>query len=119
MGATKGDTAAGLDHYRADMNPDEAAFHKAMLRIYEVAKREVGYNATRFLQMLSEHGGVATAKQLLHSPAVSDGFTALWMAGRDDLTVEAHVVKPEFAHLFTSEELAIAERRLDQYKSGP
>ena len=62
-----------------------------MTVIYETAKRELGYNATRFLQMISEHGGLATARQLLWSDKPSDGFTTLWSHHRLDLTVEAHV----------------------------
>jgi hypothetical protein len=37
-------------------------FHRAMIAIYQVAKRDVGYNATRFLQMVSEHGGLGAAR---------------------------------------------------------
>lgn len=43
----------------------ERAFHQAMVRIYQRAKDEVGYNATRFLQMVAEHGGVEAARHLL------------------------------------------------------
>lgn len=93
----------------------ERAFDKAMLRIYERAKDEVGYKATRFLQMISEHGGLEAARQLLHSSAVSDGFTTLWEKGRLDLSVEAHVLQPEFSELFSQEEREIAERRLTAY----
>jgi hypothetical protein len=94
---------------------EELAFHREMVNVYETAKREAGYNATRFLQMLSEHGGLETARQLLHASGVSDGFTALWMANRVDLTVEALVLKPEHQLLFTPDELDIARTRLDQY----
>jgi hypothetical protein len=45
----------------------ERRFHRAMISIYETAKRELGYNATRFLQMISEQGGLPTARQLLWS----------------------------------------------------
>jgi hypothetical protein len=38
----------------------ERRFHRAMISIYETAKRELNYNATRFLQMLSEQGGLVT-----------------------------------------------------------
>jgi hypothetical protein len=55
----------------------ERRFHRAMISIYETAKRELGYNATRFLQMISEHGGLATVRQLLWSEAPSEGFTTL------------------------------------------
>jgi hypothetical protein len=50
---------------------------------------------------------------------VSDGFTALWRAKRLDLTVEAHVLKPEFESLFTSDELGIARSRLAEYGHIP
>jgi hypothetical protein len=82
---------------------DEQAFHLAMISIYNRAKRDLGYNASRFLQML-DLGGLAAARQLLHAPTVSDGFTTLWERHRLDLTVEAHVLKPEFQHLFTEDE---------------
>ncbi len=39
----------------------ERRFHREMVQIYERAKRETGYNATRFLQMVSNQGGLATA----------------------------------------------------------
>jgi hypothetical protein len=82
----------------------ERRFHRAMISIYETAKRELGYNATRFLQMISEQGGLATARQLLWSEAPSEGFTTLWERNRLDLTVEAHVLLDEFAPLFTDQD---------------
>jgi TIR domain len=93
---------------------DEQAFHLAMLSIYRRAKRDLGYNASRFLQMLDQ-GGLPAARQLLHAPGVSDGFRTLWEHKRLDLTVEAHVLKPEFQHLFTPQELDIARSRLRDY----
>jgi hypothetical protein len=100
------------------MDDIERQFHKAMIEVYESAKRETGYNATRFLQMISEQGGVATARQLLHSPQVSDGFTALWERRRLDLAVEAVILRPEFDPLFSDEEREIARERLDSYGYG-
>ncbi|HKX14780.1 MAG TPA: toll/interleukin-1 receptor domain-containing protein [Propionibacteriaceae bacterium] len=93
---------------------DEQAFHLAMVSIYRQAKRDLGYNASRFLQMLDQ-GGLTAARQLLHAPGVSEGFTKLWEHQRLDLTVEAHVLKPEFQHLFTPQELDIARSRLREY----
>ena len=100
------------------MTKDEAerAFHRAMIAIYETAKRDAKYKAARFLQMVSEHGGVEAAHQLLRGSAASDGFTALYVAGRLDLTVEAHVLKPEFQDLFTDAERSVARSRLDAYR---
>lgn len=36
----------------------EKKFNKDMLNIYTCAKKELNYNATRFLQLISEKGGV-------------------------------------------------------------
>jgi hypothetical protein len=90
----------------------EAQFHQAMIRVYERARDEAGYTASLFWSMLAEKGGVTTARQLVNAPTVSDGFTALWERGRLDLTVEALVVRPEFAPLFTRAETEMAQMRL-------
>ncbi|MEV1246428.1 hypothetical protein [Nonomuraea sp. NPDC049750] len=97
------------------MDELERQFHRAMVGIYETAKRELGYNATRFLQMLSERGGVETAKYLLWADAPSDGFTTLWTHGRLDLTVEAHVLLVEYESLFFDEDRRRASQRLESY----
>ena len=43
----------------------EKQFNGEMRDVYVSEKRECGYNATRFLQMLSDQGGVKTEKQLI------------------------------------------------------
>lgn len=91
-----------------------AEFDQRMLRIYQRAKNEAGYNASRFQQMLEEHGGVQTAHMLLGSPTVSDGYTALWERGRLDLTMEALVLEDDWGS-FSGNERAIARRRLEEY----
>jgi hypothetical protein len=89
-------------------------FEKAMRDVYTRARDEAGYNATYFVRMLSEYGGLATAQRLLAAPTASEGFTALWERQRLDLTVEAQVVQPRFVILFTEEELDVARQRLDE-----
>ena len=98
------------------MNDLERRFHRAMIDIYEKAKRETGYNATRFLQMVSEIGGVVAARRLLAAPVVSDGFTALWERGRLDLTVETLVLSEEYRELFSEDEREGAAARLAAYR---
>jgi len=90
-----------------------------MTDIYRRAKDDAGYNATRFLQMLAEHGGLETSRILLHAPAVSDGYTELWKRHRLDLTVEALVLKPQWKELFTDEERDIALKRLASFDYVP
>jgi hypothetical protein len=87
----------------------------AMMNIYHQARKEAGYNATRYLQMLHDQGGLRTAQTLLHASQVSEGYTALWERGRLDLTVEALVLQPEWQEWFTDEERDIARQRLQDY----
>src|SRR5271169_1274683 len=94
-----------------------AAFDDEMFRIYQRALAEAHYNASRFLQMLDEYRGLETARILLHSTNVSEGYKALWERRRLDLTVEAVIHdNPKWHSLFTEEELAICERRLKEYQ---
>ena len=90
-------------------------FDVAMMDIYHRAKYEAGYNATRYLQMLQEYGGIETAKILLHTTHVSDGYTALWERERLDLTVEALILQKKWHSLFSDQEREIAQKRLKQY----
>ena len=92
----------------------------AMFDLYRRIKAETKYNATAFLQMMSDRGGVATAKALINSPKISDGYAALIERGRLDLTVEAFIVsEPRWHTLFTTEELAKARERLKLYNFEP
>jgi len=93
----------------------EKAFHESMLSIYRQAKEKCHYHATYFLRMVAEKGGLAAAKTLLHTNTPSEGFTVLWEHERLDLSVEYHVLLPQFRSLFTDEERAIARRRLEEY----
>lgn len=90
-------------------------FSRDMAGIYERAKRELGYNASYLLRMLSEHGALETARRLVGSGTPSDGFTALWEFGRLDLTVEALILEPQYAELFDDELLDAAVERLRGY----
>jgi hypothetical protein len=99
----------------ADPSPLELDFHQKMLGIYTTAKEQCGYNATRFLQMVSNYGSLRTAKQLLATNEPSDGFTVLWGRGRLDLTVENLVLNPKYQTLFSPDEIAVARERLIAY----
>ncbi|MFC6083734.1 GmrSD restriction endonuclease domain-containing protein [Sphaerisporangium aureirubrum] len=121
----RNESAAGVEAVveQAEVAPDvrrsaggaDAEFDKAMRSIYDRARREANHHAGYFLSMLAEHGSLATARKLLHAPAVSDGFAALWERGRLDLTVEALVIQTRFADLFTPAEIDIAQHRLAQF----
>jgi hypothetical protein len=93
----------------------EKQFEQAMIDLYQTAIDECNYRATRFLQMVLEHGGLATARTLLATNIPSEGFTRLWECRRLDLTLEAQILRPEFAELFTEEQKATAAQRLKEY----
>lgn len=97
------------------MNDIERKFNTAMTDVYRKADRECGYRATRFLQMLSEKGGVKTAKELVSKEGGTEGFLKLWQLGRLDLSVEALVLKDEYNRLFTEDELTLCKERLEKY----
>ncbi|WP_287200650.1 hypothetical protein [Mesorhizobium sp.] len=87
-----------------------------MFEIYRRAKAEAKYNATIFLQMLTDNGGLATAKTLINATKPSNGYTALYERNRLDLTVEAVVIENRRWHaLFTADELSKARKRLNDY----
>lgn len=92
-------------------------FEQAMHNIYHRALSEAGYKASVFQDMLFAHGGLETARRLILSTKISDGYTALWERKRLDLTVEAQVYENEKWHkLFSAEELAICTKRLKDYE---
>ncbi|MFF0243202.1 DUF262 domain-containing protein [Rhodococcus pyridinivorans] len=97
----------------------ETEFGSRVRALYDRARREAGYNATQFISMVANIGPLATAKKLLASRTISDGFSELWERGRIDLTVEALIIEPAFEALFTDAELDIARHRLTQFGYVP
>lgn len=67
------------------MNDLERNFNNDMLNIYKTAKKQLGYNATRFLQLISEKGGLQAAKILISKDGGTYGFEVLWEHNRVDL----------------------------------
>ena len=97
----------------------EHEFDQAMINVYRTAKEECDYNATRFLDMLHDYGGIETAHRLLGGTEPQFGFTKLWERGRLDITVECLVLNPRFQALFEDHELETARQRLRQYDYDP
>lgn len=94
----------------------EVEFHRAMVSIYEKARDEAGYLATRYIQMVGTNGGIEAAKILVNLKAPSDGYTELWKRKRLDLTVEALVIQEKWKTLFEPEEIERARNRLREYE---
>ena len=89
-----------------------------MLQTYRDAAQS-GYYATYFLRMVMELGGVKAAKQLIHDPKFSSGFTTLWEQGALDISVEALVLKSEWHDLFGDDDRKVAREKLAKVEYFP
>ncbi len=95
----------------------EKQFTKDMWNICEQARIHCKpYNPTYFRNMLTDsqynNNGVLVAKRLLTSVNAQEGLASLNWHNRLDLSVEFHVIKSEYAELFTEDEKSAAMRRL-------
>ena len=97
------------------MDTLESKFNIDMQNIYIIAKKELGYNATRFLQLVSEIGGLQAAKRLISKDGGTYGFEVLWEHKRLDLSVEAHVLKREYSELFSNQERELCKKKLKEF----
>lgn len=97
------------------MGTIEKKFNEDMKNIYFTAKRDIGYTATRFVQLVSQKGGLQAAKQLIAKEGGTYGFEVLWENKRLDLSVEALVLKSEYETLFSDEERMICKDRLEKF----
>ena len=100
------------------MDELERRFEDAMIeKVYRTAGRETGYWASYFLRTVRRHGGVGAARRLLQQKGLSRGLVKLRENDRLDLAMEALVLAPEYAPLFTDAERAVAEQRLAEARA--
>lgn len=95
------------------MRSPESEFEE---RLYDSIRASIrlGYNPTRFTEMLSTRGGVATAKRLVASGEIQDGIRRIVELGHPELSMESIMLEPQFSELFTEGELEAARWRLEQ-----
>lgn len=65
----------------------QSKFNEDMKNIYFTAKKDIGYTATRFMQLVSQKGGLQASKQLIAKEGGTYGFEVLWENKRLDLSV--------------------------------
>jgi len=93
----------------------KSKFHDDMVKIYLTAKKELHYCAKRFFQLVVQHGGLVAAKRLISKEGATYGFEFFGEQGRLDLSVEALVLKPEYAELFTEYEKEKCRSKLQEF----
>lgn len=86
---------------------------RALLAICDRLEREIEYSPKVLRRLLSEQGGVGAARQLLNSD--QSGLDRLWEHSQLDQSLEAHVLLPEYAPLFSDRERRKARRRLEDH----
>jgi len=83
----------------------EKKLQQEVIKNCEVAEKEYGCKMTRFLQTIGKFGIVRTAQEIFRKGRTSDCFNKLAEAGHLELTMEAIIVKGEYAELFTDEQV--------------
>jgi hypothetical protein len=98
-----------------DLDLLRSSFHQKMVNAIQTCIRELHYNPTLVSQRIGEYGAVETAHWIMRLTGETTGFTKLWEAGRLDLSVEAIILRPEYAPLFSLEERREAYDCLAEY----
>ena len=89
------------------MSEAQEAFESAVRDAFKEMHGALGYNPRRALNMVNQYGAVDAARRLLYMPGeTSQGLETLWEHHRLDLSIEALMLKPEFASLFTNRPLS-------------
>lgn len=83
----------------------EKKLQQEVIRNCELAEKEYGCKMTRFLQTIERFGIVRTAQEIFRKGRTSDCFNKLAEVGHLELTMEATIVKGEYAELFTDEQV--------------
>lgn len=92
----------------------EDQLHDEMIALYTKVGRETGYWAHRYLQKVKRVGGLQAAHDWLQpSVGSTSGLQRLMEKNRIDLSFEALVLKKPWSSLFTSQELQVAQKRLN------
>ncbi len=95
-------------------NTDITELENEFMKAVAICKTRYGYNPTRFIQMLEDHGAVDTAIVLVNGAKIHEGLEKLWEFKRLDLSVEAIICREPYCHLFSDEILAKAKNRLKE-----
>jgi hypothetical protein len=109
-----GDAGRPQPEMGSELEPGELLqrFSEEMINSYYLLGEETGYRPESLLKSVGRHGGVETAHRLLRSSQPREELDTLRKIHRLDISVEAFVLKPEYASLFSDEERETARIRL-------
>lgn len=83
----------------------EKKLQQEVVKNYEIVEKECNCKVTRLLETIDRFGIVRTMQEIIRKGRTSDCFNKLAEEGYIKLTMEATIVKAEYAELFTDEEV--------------
>ena len=86
-------------------------FHEEVLGLYDRCAA-LGFRPVLLRRYMVLNGGVAAAKDLVFKPGTT-GLERLLDLGKAEMSLEATMLKPDYAPLFTQPELKEARQRLE------
>jgi hypothetical protein len=98
-----------------DMRELELSYARDLLAAYDRLEREIDYSPKTVRRLVTELGGVEASRRLLSGGPGQAGLDRLWEHKRLDQSLEAHVIMPEYAPLFSERERRKARRRLEDH----
>lgn len=93
----------------------EKKLQEEIIKNCTIAENDYECKMTRLLLNIEKFGAVRTIQEILRKGRTSDCFDKLVKANRIDLTMEAVIVKPKYAELFTDEEVNSCYELLCEY----
>lgn len=96
---------------RAALRDLDERFHRDVLGLYDRCAA-LGFRPVLLRRFIVLNGGVAAAKELVFKPGTT-GLERLLDLGKAEMSLEAVMLRPEYAPLFAEGELKEARRRLE------
>lgn len=97
------------------MNTLEQQLQQELIHTVEQHNLVCGWNPARFLQSVNQYGAVSVLRRMLAQGKTSESFERLAEQGRLELSIEALIVKKQYAPLFTDKEVNACFDSLCQY----
>ncbi|OON92967.1 MAG: hypothetical protein ATN31_07415 [Candidatus Epulonipiscioides saccharophilum] len=94
-------------------------FSKEMLSLYKKINSQVKYRAQNMLKYINEYGGYQAALKYIYAPSYTNDFSALWEAGRLDLSIEVLLLNPKYDSIVPDSAKDFCKKRLDEYNYKP
>ncbi|ONI44038.1 hypothetical protein AN641_08635 [Candidatus Epulonipiscioides gigas] len=94
-------------------------FSKEMLILYKQISKQIKYKSQNLLKYINEYGGYQAALKYIYTPSYTNDFSALWEAGRLDLSIEVLLLNEKYRSIIAPDVINFCTRRLNEYNYKP